>query len=212
MDAIVSYTGPDFEELNYNLRYDRPLSWKQSLITQSLDETIQLQKPLTDPMIVWRGVKTSRENISHTITSFVSTSLSRDVAMTFTDDFYCLYEIVISLGSLVLLLGKNSRFPKEEEVLLPRTGYFSVTNISLLGEITLYNVIYFPTNPIDIPKVVQSPPPSDQELVERLLNIVSNDCIELFGPKEAIATVHFISLPPHIISIAIQKLTNKYEK
>ena len=112
--SLKWYTGPG-EELNILLRnkerFGNFFQKQFDNISKAFNNVPKLEEPIT----VYRGMK---ESPNFNSKSFISTSVSREVAIDYTSDVCCLLEILVTPGSKVLPLVSISLYPEQEEILL----------------------------------------------------------------------------------------------
>lgn len=90
------------------------LNKKEQELLDTLDELFENVPPIDQTQIVYRGISTYFPLES--IKSFISTSLSFDVATSFSGKYCCLLYITLSPGSKILPLKELSYLPSEEEM------------------------------------------------------------------------------------------------
>ena len=123
--AILYYTGWQFKNLNINLRTGIPLTVNDQKTANVIDSIFASLQPINQTLTLYRGIKKQEE--VHTKSSFISASHDKMVAKSFTGRGCCLVVITIPPGSKVLFVEGVSKHPDECEVLIDRTGTFSVT-------------------------------------------------------------------------------------
>lgn len=86
--------------------------------------------PIEDDIIVYRGITKFDKlaAINNLSKGYVSTSLSKYIADSFAGNNCCLFTIRLPKGSSVLPILSFSKYPTEQEILLPPGGTFTLLN------------------------------------------------------------------------------------
>lgn len=141
-DMVQSYTGFNSTWSNYQqlLRHYDVRSYIHAAHEYGKDIfklRDQLNKfissaPSLPEMTVYRGMMSSYDIDSDKIIDwgFSGASLSKSVAVGFTMDNCCLYEISFPAKAPVLYIGHVSKLEEEQEVLLPAGAEYTVINVS----------------------------------------------------------------------------------
>jgi len=127
MKAISDYTGYQFKTLNAHLRQGVALTATEERVAHRIDSMFESLQPIKETLTLYRGIK--QEDQVNNKNAFVSASHDISVAKGFVGKECCLLVITIPPGSKVLFIEDVSRFPKEREVLIERTGGFAITLI-----------------------------------------------------------------------------------
>jgi hypothetical protein len=219
--AILDYTAEAYRDLNERLRSGSILTSDQRRLLERIDQAFDRVPPTEQPIIVYRGV---RGSFLPDIVSYVSTSYDPDVAISFAGTVCCYLKIIIPAGSHILPITGISKNPQESEILLPREGNFIITNTrsNHLDGVKSYDLVYVPENSLpltdttNLTQISQHPPLGvDLEIwVQRILQLISHDEIELFGAQDAVNSVVTTSLkpysiPPEAVRIAVQRLATQ---
>jgi len=110
---------------------------------------------LDTPVLLYRGLTAGAEGLDLTrmskqlnSTSYLpSVADSTFIQYNFQGQKCCLLKITVPAGARVLPLGRLSRDPEEEEVLLPPGGTWHLVNMDVPivpGHATIYNLVYVP--------------------------------------------------------------------
>lgn len=153
--SIVDYTMNS--DINRTLWEGLPETKLEKKIKSSLDDELKKIPPITQPIIVYRGIK--RDFISNR--GYISTSYVKQVAIRFSELDCCLLTIILPVGSRILPIDILSDIPTEGEIILPRESNFLITNIRYIkGHIYIikcYDLVYIP--------------PDSQEITPNMLDI-----------------------------------------
>jgi hypothetical protein len=217
-DALFEYTDTAYRDLNDQLRSGSVLTSSQRRLLDLIDRAFDAVPPTDQPIIVYRGV---RGSFLPDIVAYVSTTYDPDVAKSFTGSACCYLKIVLPAGSLLLPIEWLSNSPHEHEILLPRDGKFMITHTRWDESVGVqaYDVIYIPENsqPLDeTTNLTETGPPSVDlaQWVQRIVDLISPEELDLLGPADAVNSVVTTSLkseaiPSEAIQMAIQRLSNQ---
>jgi hypothetical protein len=206
---LIDYTKSDYyEKLNKRLRKNQAFNENQSQMVKHIDMAFRFAPVLKNPIVVYRGVKRSYDP---TLISYISTTLDINHALSFSGTICCLLKILIPAGSKVLPLYTISTIPQEEEILIDRTGKYTITSISEpFDGPKIYDIMYIPpvTQLIDTIQIKEIKKYDIDFYVRRLLDNVDEEELELLGPD----IIHIIAasmenIPQEAIDIAIKKLS-----
>ena len=172
--SVVKYTGTVVNKrINRAIREKKPLSVYDRKIVDDLDNLYSDVEPTTQPLILFRGIQ-DRAHVNAD-SSFISASYNINISKRFTNipQKCCLLIFNIPIGSKVLFIGKCSRYPHEDEVLLDRKANFLVTSIkeddkmgylksffnylvrNRLKDITQIYISYIPKDSLPVPANIQ---------------------------------------------------------
>jgi hypothetical protein len=116
-DIIYKYTAN-------NSTIEKNLDDKNTLI-----DIINNAPVLTSPMVVYRGVRLKfMSNLKTSLTTFVSTSLSKDIGRSFIKTGGVILAITLQPGTKYLYVKNVSKYKTEEEIVLPPQGVFILTH------------------------------------------------------------------------------------
>ena len=121
--SLRKYTGTSYnkyKKVNQALRSGKKLPDSIKKIVDNIDAIFDMVEPTTREITVYRGVKRDEDVISNG--AFISTSYSKTVAASFTNDDCCFMIIKIPVGSKILFVESISNYPEEKEILLSRKG------------------------------------------------------------------------------------------
>lgn len=216
--AIEAYTGNEYEDLNYKLRSNLILNPYELKLINLIDSAFEGAPPIDQPITVYRGIKSK---YMPDLSSYVSTTHNIEKTSGFIGKYCCLFIILIPPGSQILPIETISSSPSEKEILLPRNGKFIITNMSTETTMDTYNVSYIPKTIIPLtPKtnllqiIENKPLGSEIEMwVERIINLVNPEELELFGPEDLIQSIVETSfknykIPKEAIEKTIIRLMN----
>ena len=126
LESLRWYTGSDYDELNDAVRSGRELTPKVQRHWDNIKAAFFITRPLTEPLVVYRGKK------SDTLRQVV-TPLSTSIYMAGTQDFIgqkcCLLHITVSPGVKVINVSELSHNPVEKEMLLEPGGNLILTSV-----------------------------------------------------------------------------------
>jgi ADP-ribosyltransferase exoenzyme len=215
--AIKDYTGSEYEELNENLREDRPLTTRQLLLKDHLD-TAFAGVPVTDtPLVVFRGEK--QQHDIGGLKAYLSTTFDINQTEEFHGPKCCLFIITVSPGSRVLPLDMISKSRYEKEILLPRSGNMFITNMHYDGGLKVYDITYLPERSVEISEEMtqstqteSSTTPSIAVWVNRVVDLTTPESVEIFGVEDALQFTldELKSVPPEAVVLARQQLIKLY--
>lgn len=168
-EALRLYTTDFGEILNQRLTSGE-LSPNDQEIIKLMDQAFEKSPPINDPLTVYRGIHADEYSLP--LSGYLSTSLEKERALQFIGKRCCLLRITVSSGSQILPLEQLSDNPEEREILLPRFGELEVTNKHYQENLLIYDLVYLP----------RSPPSLSEDWEERILNLISPEELELFGP------------------------------
>lgn len=117
-------------------------------IQKDINDAFSVIEPIEKPIVVYRGIQSSAEDIRMQFPSFISTSASIDVAKDFRgDSICCLFKIHVPVGSKVLYIPKEMHYEEddEEEVLLQGGGELQIVLEEREGEYVVNYVVPFAT-------------------------------------------------------------------
>jgi len=127
-DTINWYTTFEYENFNKKIRNKEKLSDIYHQHLDNLDKAFNDCNPLSSSIKVYKGVTLSDKNdIIFQDSTYISSSLSEEVAKDFSGKKCCVIEITISAGSKILPMYFSSFHPAEKEILIDRNGYFILT-------------------------------------------------------------------------------------
>lgn len=152
---------------------------------KSMNRAFKNAPVLSESITVYRGI---RKEYNPDWMSYV---LDRRIALSFAGNECCLLVIIISPGSKILPLYGISDVSHEREILIPPKGKFLITNITKgFSGIKIYDVVYVPPETIVVNEPIQFDEPQHEFdklfYINRLLNIVTQDAIDLFGLEDAV--------------------------
>jgi hypothetical protein len=137
--SIKWYTGSQYESFNYALRTKTDLTTSKSKHLANLDKAFDNVPLLENEITVYRGINSGKIYKN----AFVSTSLSKEVAVYFINDRKCcLMHITLSKGSRILPIFNVSKKSGEEEILLSRHGDITCTHITMEGKMKVLHCVY----------------------------------------------------------------------
>jgi len=213
-DALANYTGEAYMDLNKRLRNGQTPTERQLRMIALIDEAFENVPPIQSAITVYRGIDSAA--FMPDLSSYVSTSTNEGIGYSNTNSYCCLLQILVPAGSRILPLVGISNYPEEEEVLLPRTGSFSITMMNNKVIPTVYSILYTPAHAVVITvdtKTKDVPLQVDEaEWVERLTSLAKLEMDEFDSdPQTAVEDVVRVSfqnakLPRHIIQMAINAL------
>jgi len=192
-DVLIGYTGSDYEEINDCLRKKKKLTASTKHKIDTIDSIFDGAPPLDSPITVYRGMVGKIE--STLSTSYISTSLDRDKANTFTGNKCCMFEITVPAGAKVLPLAAISDVKSENEVLLHRKGVLIVTHEvrNLALDKDYFYSTYIPERYVGITPVVTlkaiKKTFSAEHWAERLYARINLDELDYFTPEEIVESV-----------------------
>lgn len=217
--SLKNYTVHSFEYLNKRLRQTISLSDEQKELVKNIDKAFNTVPLLDKPITVYRGIA---EDYIPSLSSYVSTSYVKEKAIFFSAMKCCLLVITIPSGSKILPLEDISESRSEKEILLPREGNFVITNITYERENDptsrkYYHITYIPKiaeifeTKKDVKIIEKKVDVNDW--VERLVNIIDPEELELFSAEEAVlnlvqTTFKKEDIPKEAIKLAIARLKN----
>lgn len=212
-NIVYNYTDDSYKQLNEKLRSNILLSKQERILVDTLDDLFDDISLLTETLIVYRGI--SKYYPFENINTFISTSLDKNVSISFSGKYCCILQIILPPGSKVIPLRSMSKLPGEEEILLPRNGNFQITFRNETIFPYIYHLVYLPKNSISIKN--KSKKEIDKELdqqeidywVKRILNLITDLDLEIFGPEEAVYSVINTTLKEEKISEKAIKLVIK---
>lgn len=151
-DGVSTYTRKGmYYEFNKTLASGaKPVLYEA--VYDALSQAVADVPPLDDPVLLYRGL-TGGLDLTRMSKQFNSTSYLPSVAdgtfiqYNFQGQKCCLLKITVPAGARVLPLGRISRDPDEEEVLLPPGGTWHLVNMDVPaapGHSTIYNLVYVP--------------------------------------------------------------------
>lgn len=130
--ALEYYTSDGYEYINDYLRHGvKTYSTKVYPIIQQIDSAFAHAPPLTNDIIVYRGIRSSF-NIHHDFTekAYTSTSDELDIAIDFNGRRKCcVFRIHVPKGQKILPLITCSENKSEAEILLPRNSHFKFVSL-----------------------------------------------------------------------------------
>ena len=132
IDALKYYTDDGYEPINNYLRYGGDkYSHKIHNSIELIDGIFKSVPPLTENVIVYRGIKSSfMIDASFIEKSFVSTTVDTSIASEYANQKCCFFKIYIPKGTRVIPLVSCSENASELEVLLPRNSHFKFTSLA----------------------------------------------------------------------------------
>jgi hypothetical protein len=131
-EALYTYTLGDLDES----------------IQKDINDAFSVIEPTEEPIVVYRGIQSSAEDLRMQFPSFISTSASIDVAKDFRgDSVCCLFKINVPAGSKVLYIPREMHYEEddEEEVLLQGGGELQIVSEEREGEYVVNYVAPFAT-------------------------------------------------------------------
>lgn len=191
LSAIKNYTSSDYyEHLNRQLCVGVPLSGVYNQIYTDMMRIFERCPKLTQPVIVWRGIRAKELVVGRLACQFVSTSLSLESAMRadFTGSTCCILKITLPSGTSVLPVEYISGQAEEWEVILPPNGTWSVLSVeevpypSRTHSVTTYDLTYLPKERVPL---AQTTP---EETTRQLLQLTHDENIQrivnMYDPEE----------------------------
>lgn len=127
--AIKDYASSDYyEHLNTTMSERLPLTGLYEETYKNLIKTFTMVPRLSQPLVVWRGIRAQELSLGRLERQFVSTSLSLDSALReeFTGRLCCVLKITVPSGAQVLPIEEIAEQAGEFEVLLPPDGTWVV--------------------------------------------------------------------------------------
>lgn len=191
----------------YTYQGDKGLNYSQK--NQQIDRLNDLfarVPPLTNDLILYRGVDADRGSVDRRLNyiygNFLSTSVSSQVAKAFKGLHCCLYTIKVFAGTKVLPLYPVSRFANEQEVLLQGRTYYD----NYYSDDDNIAIVYLPTNIMTPVKI------GHQLALEEMTYLVVDPHYHL--DKKSLIGVNVIFfaptynkvLPPRVIPPSVTKL------
>jgi len=118
-ESITWYTHSEgyYQEFNYRLRNNLELTTVQKYHLENLLNAFEDAPKLSYPLVVYRGVEDENFDYSK---QFISTSLNKDTAETFSTQECCIYVITILPGVKILPVYLISNRVDEDEILINR--------------------------------------------------------------------------------------------
>jgi hypothetical protein len=189
---LTKYTHGYDSDINKTLRgdFDYKDTYNDSKKIQSLimdiDEIFENSPSLSETITLYRGM--NRDSLS--TQTYQSTSIDKDVALSFIGDAdCCLYIISVSPGCKILPLFNISKHPGEKEILLDRDCIFVVTKRSEVNGIGYIYVTMLPPES----NILENTPPilkfeEEEKPIEadKLLKVIqtAKDVIDDFYPDD----------------------------
>lgn len=214
--AIKDYASSDYyEHLNRQLTAGVPLSGIYEETYNALITTFAMVPRLSQPIVVWRGIRAKELAVGRLVRQFVSTSLSLDSAMRaeFTGTTCCVLKITLPSGAHVLPIEDIAEQAGEYEVLLPPGGVWTVVSVEEVPYptrstwVTTYDLTYLPKQHVTIEE--GHPEATARALVEltedenirRIVGMYDPEELDLLyeGDKEAYIT----SIAEHIGALPV---------
>lgn len=189
--AVKNYTSSDYyEQLNRKMCAGIPLSGMDKHIYEDLMHMFALCPRLTQPVVVWRGIRARELVVGRLACQFVSTSLSLDSAMReeFTGMTCCVLRITLPAGSYVLPVEFLAEQAGEWEVILPPEGSWNVLSVEEVPYpgrtqwVTTYELTYLPKQRVALS---QNQP---EETMRKLVQLTETENAQriagLYDPEE----------------------------
>ena len=138
--ALKWYTGPG-EEINKIVRKRGKMDKIIQTAFNKISGAFKNAPKLEESLVVYRGLK---EEPDFSQKSFISTSVSLEVATSYTLSSCCLLEITLLPGVKVLPLVGVSLYPEQEEVLLNISGILTKTGEETKNGMKVFKCTYSP--------------------------------------------------------------------
>jgi hypothetical protein len=193
--AIKKYTASDYyENLNRFMCAGLPLSETYETIYNDLMHVFNTVPRLSEPVVVWRGLRAPKLDKARLSCQFVSTSLSVQAAtlQDFVGSVCCVLKITLPAGASVLPIEFQAEQDGEWEVLLPPNGDWVVLSsenlpytdaFSRTKTIKTYYITYIPMNKVVLDNTIDTSRNllklTDDENSQRILRAVVKDDFEL---------------------------------
>lgn len=143
--AIKYYTGGQFDLMNEKMRLGKEFEEESDKVNAKLLLELFDKVPILEHAVTTyrgSGYIDDYEKNQFTVDSFISTTLSLEMANNFTVDDCCILVISIPAGFKALPLWTESANPEEEELLLPpRTTFRKIKEVSKKQKRVIYYTI-----------------------------------------------------------------------
>lgn len=175
-ESLMWYTGPSYIAFNKALREDAVSSIEHKKYMKNIDLVFSGAPPLTESMIVYRGVRFSgrisvdNDDFLEIDNAYVSTTKDMKQTSLFSGEKCCVLQITISAGTKVLFLKKISMHEDEDEILLDRGGKFIITGTEIRKGMKIVYMTYIPKGSLlvkSVSEVKKAVEKFDEKLIQQ---------------------------------------------
>jgi hypothetical protein len=223
INSLIWYTGGEYDALNNALRTNTPLQAHVANHWANIQKAFALTKPITEPLIVYRG---KRSNTMYPVLSPLSTSKTIRGTEDFVGETCCMLIITVSPGTKAIDLSELSDIASEAEVLLPPGGTLVLTHRTVESYKYTYitkdlETLYMTYIPQIHVEVKLDKPPIDgfnsivrEFTVEQLLGMIDPDEYEfILCIEDAMIFLEYLGrpygVPKSLLQEAAEKLTER---